>query len=444
MLALAVAAMVRGANSGLTDYHDIVSGFRNRRHRINISMDDLPRPPAPQCDSPPTRHAEEFVHDVAAETSLPYLTDGAHRHPRAAVSPSRLIKYQLRSATPHPSPTLWGMLGAGEKFGSWGTSYNPTGNMEDPGEAPMHVAVLHNVWLDKYAWMQTCDSVFVPGACAETTSSPLPLGSTLWHADQPLIEIDVAVTLGDKYSAGFFHWSMCLALWSANLPSHACSSRWLCSHGPSRRVARERWASLYKNFFVKTLLVVKPSYPCYTPSYFYVHAGIARPLCWWLALMPACTKASTPTLAVPATVSTQCRYKDSRVLTNGKELEQALKETFPDIAITTFIARGKPMKTQIRLFARTDLVLGMHGANIAHLPYVRPGTPLIELMPQKTGNMCYYHIAYKLGSRYRMVLLPNRTNEQKFMPAPIDEILHHVSEEYFSWKQDRKRLSQEE
>ncbi|KAK2077117.1 hypothetical protein QBZ16_004751 [Prototheca wickerhamii] len=56
---------------------------------------------------------------------------------------------------------------------------------------------------------------------------------------------------------------------------------------------------------------------------------------------------------------------------------------------------------QLRLVQQTDLLVGMHGAGLAHALLARPGSALLELWPQRDGIWrCYEHFAEWAGLEY--------------------------------------------
>jgi capsular polysaccharide biosynthesis protein len=52
------------------------------------------------------------------------------------------------------------------------------------------------------------------------------------------------------------------------------------------------------------------------------------------------------------------------------------------------------LSCQVRLYARTDILVGLHGAGLTNIVYMPPGSLLVELAGQFDGRMqpvCGYH-----------------------------------------------------
>ena len=55
---------------------------------------------------------------------------------------------------------------------------------------------------------------------------------------------------------------------------------------------------------------------------------------------------------------------------------------------------------QVRLFRSAECVIGPHGAGLANLVFCAPGTPVIEILPSKDTNVCYWILSQHVGLDY--------------------------------------------
>jgi hypothetical protein len=51
----------------------------------------------------------------------------------------------------------------------------------------------------------------------------------------------------------------------------------------------------------------------------------------------------------------------------------------------------------IRGFATADVVVGVHGANLSPVIFMKPGASLVEFLARKLHPLCFYHVASLLG-----------------------------------------------
>lgn len=58
---------------------------------------------------------------------------------------------------------------------------------------------------------------------------------------------------------------------------------------------------------------------------------------------------------------------------------------------------------QVQLMQETEVLLGIHGANLTNSLFLRPGSTVVELMSETYINPCYFYLANSLGLRYAAV-----------------------------------------
>jgi len=64
------------------------------------------------------------------------------------------------------------------------------------------------------------------------------------------------------------------------------------------------------------------------------------------------------------------------------------------------------LQRQIELVKHADIVLGTHGAGLAHIVHCRPGTLVVELMPEGIARACYPRLSRLAGLRHVMLSMP--------------------------------------
>ena len=80
-----------------------------------------------------------------------------------------------------------------------------------------------------------------------------------------------------------------------------------------------------------------------------------------------------------------------------------------------------PLASQIAQFREASVVLAAHGAGLSHTIHCRPGTLVIELMPQGVNRPCYSHLSRIARLRHVVIEAPRRGWHQN-MAIPFDTI----------------------
>eukprot|EP00884_Botryococcus_braunii_P008432 jgi/Botrbrau1/17590/Bobra.0166s0032.1 len=97
---------------------------------------------------------------------------------------------------------------------------------------------------------------------------------------------------------------------------------------------------------------------------------------------------------------------------NPGEVVEMLR-TLPDITITpaTDFA-SMPLEAQIRLAANTDVLIGVHGSNLAFSLFMPAHGALLEVLPASTNvSKSYQHVSAWMGLLYRRWEAPVTTNK---------------------------------
>lgn len=109
---------------------------------------------------------------------------------------------------------------------------------------------------------------------------------------------------------------------------------------------------------------------------------------------------------------------DVCVLLNHDEILLALRARFPDSEVVDFDADRFTLDDQIALFARARLVVGAHGSGLANLVFARPGTQILELMPERSFFPLFWHLAQALDMPYAVHVVPGVSKYENFAVPP--------------------------
>jgi capsular polysaccharide biosynthesis protein len=85
-----------------------------------------------------------------------------------------------------------------------------------------------------------------------------------------------------------------------------------------------------------------------------------------------------------------------RRIANDAELSAALAR----FGYRTIQLSGLPLAEQAAWFAKASHVVGLHGAGLSNLAFVRPGTTVIEIFPRRYGLLSFAVLAASLECRY--------------------------------------------
>ena len=64
----------------------------------------------------------------------------------------------------------------------------------------------------------------------------------------------------------------------------------------------------------------------------------------------------------------------------------------PDAQIKIIDKINFPFGKQLEIVWKSDILVGMHGAGLAHAIFMRPGSVLVELKPRKLKSFVSYNI----------------------------------------------------
>jgi capsular polysaccharide biosynthesis protein len=96
-----------------------------------------------------------------------------------------------------------------------------------------------------------------------------------------------------------------------------------------------------------------------------------------------------------------------------------------------FSGTATPMAEQIAAFGEASVVVAAHGAALAHMIFMKPGTAVVEIGYTSCASMCfphtyYYSMAMALGLRFYSSLAPQGHYKSPLHPN-ITEVLELVA-----------------
>ena len=93
--------------------------------------------------------------------------------------------------------------------------------------------------------------------------------------------------------------------------------------------------------------------------------------------------------------------KFSRVMENPEEVINGLKKSFPDVEVYKMIAEEMEICEQIRLVHDADVLIGVHGAGLVHLWWLKDHALLFEMVPSRQkSNPSFKMLSTLTGRRY--------------------------------------------
>jgi hypothetical protein len=96
------------------------------------------------------------------------------------------------------------------------------------------------------------------------------------------------------------------------------------------------------------------------------------------------------------------REGTSRRILNFEDLLFTLQNSFPydEYDVQDYNFENMTLGEQMSIIHNTDILVGMHGAGLAHVMFMRPNTHVIELHPYKFRKMIFQNIAKIMDVRY--------------------------------------------
>jgi len=89
----------------------------------------------------------------------------------------------------------------------------------------------------------------------------------------------------------------------------------------------------------------------------------------------------------------------TRLIVNYQKLVETIAE-IPNVNITVYYFENIPFPEQVRIIFESDIVIGMHGAGMAHVFFMRPHATLLELFPYGFRKIVYQNLARMMNVKY--------------------------------------------
>jgi len=96
---------------------------------------------------------------------------------------------------------------------------------------------------------------------------------------------------------------------------------------------------------------------------------------------------------------TYIQRTNTRKLINETEHIEALKK-IPHISLEVVDFEKLPFRQQLEVVRRTDVLVGIHGAGLAHTLFLRPGSAIVEIQPEGFNHQGFRNLAQLLDVGY--------------------------------------------
>ena len=289
-------------------------------------------------------------------------------------------------------------------------------------EAPSFVAVFRNVWV-RNGWVLDCKRAFTAGGCLHRLKG---VSRAPWHFDKGFV-------LGDDWAKQYYHFT------NEQLPRVALLYDHLLADPTIRILAPLR--AFVLDYLVDVLGFDQSRILDHTASYHFTTAFYSTPMvCGNVLLRPLLllrrivfrrlnlSEVRTPELdglSRKPLVLFPLR-DDVRQPRNHDAIIGECRQRFPLVYFWEEHMERFSMRQQIAAFNRADIVVGAHGANLANIMWMPFNGTVLEYVPGRTANPCYYNLANRLGLDYRMVVLP--VVQGKRHAVPVEEVVRNLGE----------------
>ncbi|KAF3911693.1 hypothetical protein AA313_de0203880 [Arthrobotrys entomopaga] len=100
-----------------------------------------------------------------------------------------------------------------------------------------------------------------------------------------------------------------------------------------------------------------------------------------------------------------------RKLLNFDELDRELEQRYPDVTINRPQFEKMTLREQINMIARTDVLIGVHGAALTNIFFLPPQASVVEILPKGLNLKLYRNLANVRGLRYFSAHAPKQYAE---------------------------------
>lgn len=122
------------------------------------------------------------------------------------------------------------------------------------------------------------------------------------------------------------------------------------------------------------------------------------------------------------------RRETKRSVKNHDDLLDLLRTERPDLEWRVFDAQ--PFDETVALFSMARLIVAPHGAGLTNMLFSPPGTKIVEIMPTKSPNLCYHHLAALLKFDHCIVSCDQLPDLSLVAPLAVIDLMTMESNEY--------------
>ena len=95
----------------------------------------------------------------------------------------------------------------------------------------------------------------------------------------------------------------------------------------------------------------------------------------------------------------------THVIASEKTLGLSWSTEFMDVTRVSF--KNGTLSSQAQMFSDADVLVSLHGAGLANMLFMRPGSLIVEIMPGDYDKPTYRELSRNLGHDYRRVQARN-------------------------------------
>jgi len=92
--------------------------------------------------------------------------------------------------------------------------------------------------------------------------------------------------------------------------------------------------------------------------------------------------------------------KEKRRLLDKERHIQLLRSNYPNVKINVLDLAEYSMSDQVRIASESDILAGVHGAGLTHAIFQRPGSALVEIIPNGFNHKGFRNLAKMRGLKY--------------------------------------------
>ena len=123
------------------------------------------------------------------------------------------------------------------------------------------------------------------------------------------------------------------------------------------------------------------------------------------------------------------QFRFQRVLTNEDELIFSLNSSFPSLQLTVLHMESLPICSQIHYAHEADILVGVHGAGLSHLWWLRDKAFIFELVPKfKLDTPTFKMLANLAGRRHHGITISGNNRRVMANLTEVIERLKNVSD----------------